>query len=441
MMTIVQRALCCLWRKKGQTLTLVAFMMVLATLMLLCLSLQQAAETAEANMRKGLEGFFTINAKLLAAGLETDTVEAVLATDGLSGRYTLRSSTIATFAGADGTPLDILNDQAALVPEGCEHAGKLMARAESKDDAAFTEEGFVLSAGRHLTANDHYAVLLHEDFAARNHLALGDTLRLSDVSREGRTVQVQVAGLFTNTKPQESLGLAPSTDLYQNMIFSDLATASQLLYGTDDGAQYGDFYVNDPAALADIITDVKTIPGVDWDACSLSSSDSDYQHARSALQGLERTVQLAIGVVMLIGFLVLMLFLALRLRSRVHEAGCYLALGLTKGNVLAQFLCEAALLALLALALATLVSSGLAAGVGSTLLAHLGSGTVAVDAASGDVVAQNEALNLETVRVAVMPSQVALVGLAGLGLSLAATALASWPLLRMEPRAILSSLS
>lgn len=189
MMTIVQRALCCLWRKKGQTLTLVAFMMVLATLMLLCLSMQQAAETAEANMRKGLEGFFTINAKQLAAGLETDTVEAVLATDGLSGRYTLRSSTIAAFAGTDGTPLDILNDQAALVPEGCEHAGKLVARAESKDDAAFTEEGFVLSAGRHLTANDHYAVLLHEDFATRNHLALGDTLCLSDVSGEGRTVQ------------------------------------------------------------------------------------------------------------------------------------------------------------------------------------------------------------------------------------------------------------
>ena len=50
-------------RKKGKTLTLLAFLLVMATLMLTCLSIQSATETANANIKKALLGYFTINAK------------------------------------------------------------------------------------------------------------------------------------------------------------------------------------------------------------------------------------------------------------------------------------------------------------------------------------------------------------------------------------------
>ena len=65
----VQRA--CLYsiRKKGKTLTLLAFLLVMATLMLTCLSIQSATETANANIKKALLGYFTINAKTLENGI------------------------------------------------------------------------------------------------------------------------------------------------------------------------------------------------------------------------------------------------------------------------------------------------------------------------------------------------------------------------------------
>ena len=61
-MNLCKRA--CLYsiRKKGKSLTLLAFLLVMATLMLTCLSIQSATETANANIKKALLGYFTINA-------------------------------------------------------------------------------------------------------------------------------------------------------------------------------------------------------------------------------------------------------------------------------------------------------------------------------------------------------------------------------------------
>ena len=53
---------------------------------------------------------------------------------------------------------------------------------------------------------------------------------------------------------------------YDNIVFTDLSTASFLLYGTEGttNVQYGDFYVNDPDELERIMTDVQELDGVDW---------------------------------------------------------------------------------------------------------------------------------------------------------------------------------
>ena len=121
-MNLCKRA--CLYsiRKKGKTLTLLAFLLVMATLMLTCLSIQSATETANANIKKALLGYFTINAKTLENGIPEDTMSQILDVDGLSGRYILRSYTYAAYFDADGNLLEINTEGAAQVPEGYENA-------------------------------------------------------------------------------------------------------------------------------------------------------------------------------------------------------------------------------------------------------------------------------------------------------------------------------
>lgn len=445
-MNLYKRA--CLYsiRKKGKTLTLLIFLLVMATLMLTCLSIQSATETANANIKKALLGYFTINAKTLENGIPEDTVSQILAVDGLSGRYTLRSYTYATYFDADGNLLEINTEGAAQVPEGYENAGKIVANSNSQNDSYFTDGGFELVEGEPITTQGGNQVLIHEKFAQRNGLSVGDTMILGNVEHKSQTIPVTVAGIFTNTEEQDSIGMAPSYDLYDNIVFADLSTASFLLYGTEGSThvQYGDFYVNDPDELDRIMAETKSMEGVDWDKCTFTRYDNDYQNAKDSLEGLQSTVFIAIAVVSIICFLVLALFLTLRLRGRVHETGVYLAMGISKGAVLLQYLLEVFLAAAVALLLAYGASTAISHQIGSSLLSQVTSETYETVDLTGENEAAEELtedLGLAEIEVAVSAEDYAMVWAFGMVLCLASTALAAYPIMKMRPKSILSQMS
>ena len=81
--------------------------------------------------------------------------------DGLSGRYTLRSYSYAEYSDAQGNPLAINTEEAAQIPKGYEHAGKIVANSNSQDDSYFTEGGFELIQGEPITTDGGNQVLIH----------------------------------------------------------------------------------------------------------------------------------------------------------------------------------------------------------------------------------------------------------------------------------------
>lgn len=444
-MNLCKRALLYSIRKKGKTITLLAFLLVMATLMLTCLSIRSATETANANIKKALLGYFTVNAKTLEDGIPEDAVNQILGIEGLSGRNTLRSYTYATYFDADGNLLEINTEGAAQVPEGYENAGKIVANSNSQNDSYFTDGGFELVEGEPITTQGGNQALIHEKFAQRNGLSVGDTMILGNVENESQTIPVTVAGIFTNTEEQDSIGMAPSYDLYDNVVFTDLSTASFLLYGTEGTThvQYGDFYVNDPDELDRIMEETKSIEGVDWDKCTLTRYDNDYQNAKESLEGLQSTVFIAIAVVSVICFLVLALFLTLRLRGRIHETGVYLAMGISKGTVLLQYLLEVFLAAAVALLLAYGASTVISHQIGSSLLSQVTTETyetVDLTGNSEDAGEPAEDLGLAEVEVAVSAEDYALVWAFGIVLCLASTAVAAYPILKMKPKNILTQM-
>lgn len=418
----------------------------MATMMLTCLSIQTATETANANIKKALLGYFTINAKRLENGIPEDTVSHILAIDGLSGKYTLRSYSYANYYDAGGNPLEINTEGAAQVPEGYENAGKIAANSNSQEDSYFTDGGFELIDGSVITDASRNEVLVHEKFARRNGLAVGDFMLLGSVEDRNHTRLVTVTGIFRNTKEQDSIGIAPSCDLYDNIVFTDLSTASFLLYGTNSetSVQYGDFYVNDPDELDRIMTEVQGLPGMDWENCTLTRYDNDYQNAKESLKGLRNIIFIAIAVVSVICFLVLALFLTLRLRGRVHETGVYLAMGISKGSVLLQYLLEVILAAAIALLLSYGVSSAISNQIGNSLLSQVTTETYeAVDLTGSAKSVEDPTvdLGLSEIKVTVSARDFLIVCAFGMVLCIASTALAAYPIMKMKPRSILSQMS
>ena len=256
-----------------------------------------------------------------------------------------------------------------------------------------------------------------------------------------------MAGIVTNTEEQDSIGMAPSYDLYDNIVCTDLATASFLLYGTEGttNVQYGDFYVNDPDELERIMTDVQELYGVDWESCTLTRYDNDYQNAKESLEGLQNIVFIAIAVVSVICFLVLALFLTLRLRGRIHETGVYLAMGISKGSVLLQYLLEVILVAAIALVISFGTSTAISHQIGSSLLSQVTSETYETVDLTGESEAAEEEptedLGLAEIEEAVSAEDYALVWAFGMVLCVASTTLAAYPIMKMKPKSITSQMS
>ncbi|MDE7327490.1 MAG: FtsX-like permease family protein [Lachnospiraceae bacterium] len=445
-MNLCKRACLYLVRKKGKTVTLLAFLLVMATLMLTCFSIQSATQTANENIKKALLGYFTINAKQLDTGITEDVLKQILSLDGLSGNYTLRSYSYADYYDTEKKALEINTANAAQVPEGYENAGKIVANSSSEDDSYFTEAGFELTEGNAITSENKNAVLLHEKFAKRNGLSLGDTMLLGNVADKAQMVEVTVVGLFTNTREQDSIGLAPSCDLYDNIVFTDLSTASYLLYGEaeETSVEYGDFYANDPDELDRIMEEVKKIEGVNWDKCTLTRYDNDYQNAKESLTGLQNIVFIAIAVVSVICFLVLALFLTLRLRGRVHETGVYLSMGISKGAVLFQYLVEVFIVAVIALLLSYGTSTVISDQIGSRLLSQVSAETYeTVDLTEKAETVEQPAgdLGLSEITVEISLTDYVIVWAFGLALCLVSTALAAYSIMKMKPKNILSQMS
>ena len=190
--------------------------------------------------------------------------------------------------------------------------------------------------------------------------------------------------------------------------------------------------------------EVEDIPGVAWEDCTLTRYDNDYQNAKESLEGLQNIVFIAIAVVSVICFLVLALFLTLRLRGRIQETGIYLAMGISKGEVLLQYLLEVFLAAAVALVLSYGASTMISHEIGNRLLSQVtaeGYETVDLTAETGQEKAPAEDLGLEEIEVAVSGKDYAMVWGFGMVLCLASTALAAYPIMKMKPKSILSQMS
>ncbi len=369
-MNFMKRAYLHTIRKKGKTLLMLVIILVIATLIQTCISIRTATEVAVTNVRKSLSGSFTINAKQVDGGLNDQTISDISNISGVKKDYNLRCYTRAKYVDYDGkSELEIQTEGASEIPEGCEHAGKVVANSYSEQDTYFTEAGFKVIDGSTITNNDKHVALIHHTFANKNQLELGDSIYLENLQNNQQKVMVKIIGIFTNETSQDSTGIAPSYDLYENIIFTDLNSLSQIEYTDNKNHyQYADFYVDDPEQLEKTIQQVKTIPNIDWKSCIITKYDADYQNAKQSLQSLRDMLSVATIAVIIASVLLLALILSLWIRQRIQEIGAFLAMGISKSNILFQQIAEIFIIALAAFILSFGSSSLIAQHVGDGLV-------------------------------------------------------------------------
>ena len=467
-MSIIKRAFLYVARKRGKTILLFAILLIMATFVLTGLSIWKASEAAQLNLRQSLGGKFDIyvdweNSPYVVKEIIKDN-EFDEETGKTSNSFLIYSTVQLTpeeIAAINSVPgvkyssarYDVLArfDNLSLFPgtvsvaENLQHRTKVFGVCGTETDELFTTGTLTLTEGRHITSEDQSVAIISGDLAEKNELHIGDYITTHIYNPEdddftGEEMQVQIIGLFT-PNVTEQLGETVTTfDKIQNRIFMDLQTSIKI---NNDEINYGFSAVNvtidDPQNMKQVVSAVKNLPVIDWNAFTIEIDNEVYEKAAAPLTTLNELVVTLLVVIIVVSAIILALILTLWTKTRIHEIGVFLSVGIWKSAVIGQYLTEVLLIAVFAFGLSYFTSDAVAGQIGNHLLEQSvqveqednSSSTPSAVDVGADTLIQKPLPTENGIQVSVEPDSLALFYLIGFAIIIVAVSISSITVMRL----------
>ena len=330
------------------------------------------------------------------------------------------------------------------IEEEFRNSSKILGTWKSEELSRFTSGQLTLTEGRHIMPGDKNKGLISKDLADKNSLKIGDVIQTD------KGVEIEIVGLFV---PKEIEGINDQVTTYdkiQNLIISDLAT---LIANENSPATQGfnelTVSVDDPQNMENIISKVKEIKGVDWKGFAIMVDNESYENAAFSLQQLSELVSTILIVVLIVSVVILSLILTLWSRTRVHETGILLSLGIRKLSILGQYIAEVLIIAVLAFSLSYFSSNAIAGQMGTILQPEQSAVDVQVQEDGISAGSRGEAgtdmgtqeIEMPQLQVTVQIQDMGVLFLIGLGIVTVSAGISSISVMRLKPREILSKMS
>lgn len=213
------------------------------------------------------------------------------------------------------------------------------ANTDSLYSADFQRERLRLSDGEQIRAEDKYAALISKDLALQNAWKIGDKIQLLPYGNpSGQEVWVTIKGLFQVEEEQQNTDVAAPVHLLENRIFLDMASARHLT--ADPGADYIDFFVDDPAQVAAMIKEIQKISNINWNCFAITPKIDEYEKIANPLASMTVLLNTLLAVTGIMSIAALALIQILCHKARVHETGILLSTGISKKEILLQHFSE-----------------------------------------------------------------------------------------------------
>lgn len=350
---MIKNAFAYVTRKKLKSIILLLVILSMSALCLISLSIKDATNKASRETFKNITNSFSmeINRRTNsgtprgAGNIKGQDIEKISESENIE-YYVKRINSV-----ADLVDNDIVQTEQTLANESPERARNFKRTVmitgvnDSEKETKFVSGAFRLVEGEHLATGDKNKVLLHKDLAEKNNLKLGDTIKvksnLFDADNEkgaDETVEVKIKGLFDG---HNKGGVSVAQELYENTIISDIDTAARVYGNTEDTAVYQDatFFVKGDKNLDSVIKDLAKLD-INWREYNLIKSTSNYPALQQSISGIYSIAdKLFIGSLIFAGAVVSLL-LFLWMNARKKEIAVMLSLGISKANILMQFLAE-----------------------------------------------------------------------------------------------------
>ena len=461
---MLKRAFFYTTRKRGKTLLLLLTLFIISTFVLTGFSILTAADQSALSLRQSVGG---------SIKLELD--------DGNSRNWTYQQGVGGMMVGYTGTPITDADIEKIMSVKGIHDyngvgdgsvfamdfsfisgfsfgPGSDYSRLPSVSNSEyfnyFRRGAFKLVEGRHITPEDDHAVLISTALAERNSLMLGDTITVQCCYDAGGypDVSLKIVGIYEVTMDDGQFHTT-STDKRNRLIIDHKAMQEIMMH---DAIQYDngvEFFVDDPRDIDKIAAQIQKLD-LDWSCFKLTVDNTAYEAVASSLTAMQNMVTgLIIGIV-IVSIGILALILNMWIKQRTHETGILLSIGVSKVKIVAQYILETLMIAVIAFSLSYFSSGVIAQGTSNLLFSQVAEtqpipeietpddGTEYLDI-TGQYIPYDTSNMVapDSIEVHVTVEQLLWVYLLGIVLCTVAVTLASVPIVKMKPKNILSQMS
>ena len=413
MMTIIKRAWTAVTRKRRRSLTIALIMTLIFTLLIGTLTVQQTMAQLKQSIERNIRAGFSIASKQPSGEVPMDIAQRVQRLDKVKAHNFQAETT----AGLPSKQLVDTVGSGVQLDSNVAGEAKVTGATESNLLGEFTGKFYQLEQGKHLTANDQNAALIHKTFAEKNSIKPGDKL---DITKDGRRVTVTVMGIFSGKGEKPAV---LQSDMAENHLITNLAAAQQLT-----GSQQltrATYFAENPHQLKSLTDRAKSLPNVDWKKFSLTDNGAAFAGVLQNIAGIQNILTIATIGAAAAGLAVLSLVLVFWVRGRLHEIGILLSIGTSKRQIIGQFLAELAIIAA--------VSSVFALAIGSVASSQISTALTAQT---------DQSQRIEKTAVQAAPVATYLEAFAfGYMVVLLSAIAATAPIMRQSPKQILAKLS
>ena len=343
-MSIFNRAYLYIIRKKVRSSILFLIVTLISFFLLSGSVLNTTVNNISKNLYKDVNfGFNIESADKSNKEIEKDTLKKIEELKGITSKNYIFSKPVTV----EGKKVVQENQNITLNDEIKNKSNLVMMNGitASKSNIDFKSEVLKLEKGRHIEENDNNKIMIHEKFAELNNVNLGDKIKLL---QEGKTLELEIVGIYSGEKTNTFNGL--SSDFIENTVYTDYKSSQELsnLMANNKvtSVEYG---VEDPTKLDDVI---KAVENLGINNLMVSKSNKNYELVISSVESITKiTNMIRIGSVV-VGVVILSLILMFWVRERTYEIGILLSLGISKVNLVLQFIVEVILVTIFGLMIA-----------------------------------------------------------------------------------------
>ena len=256
----------------------------------------------------------------------------------------------------------------------------LLSYDELERDSAFSDLRYRLMKGDMITESSGKGAVINFALADANGLEIGDEMEVG--TETGSVINVKIIGVFVAGSERNQMDTLPAVNRIENQIFID----NESYTGLFDNAGYRKIavYTKKPDQVDVLVQELKDFLG---SRVEITTADILYRQLEVPLNRIVRVMKLMLVFTLAAGVTITSILLCMWMRSRKREIAVFISMGKKKTDILMQVFMETAAVFCLSVFGACVIGSGMAGIMKELLMEENTAVLLSVSLQAGDIAA------------------------------------------------------